>query len=1222
MNHILHMSDFHFGKDMTIEKSRLDKLAIWIKNSNISISYLIFTGDMIDAPMIQADCIRKLKRTNAEKYKFLKATSSSDELLSLICSAGDEAISSYNSLLRETTISRMTEAANIFNDFLKKINLDNKRVILCCGNHDRMRFAGDVQLKCDKDNCIDESILLPSFEAYNILCKIVNPELSYKTMTYSYDNMNFVIGNSNWKIPSQNQTNNMCVNCKSLSNELAQLREAKSFNRNLNLFIAHKPYDDFCESTKYPYKGELLTVSQMVERTVEAFLYGDKHSYSVRVGNKLKEFMCGMPLRNCGVRYNLLTFDPMKGIQSCSYILYDGNGWIMVPITDCMESIYNISQKYLKGYTFTLLTNSNTIPNDWDVTIKLIQSSYEKNSLAEMSKLFSAFSELRQGKQSIELDETNMFSQLVSLIESSEMQALSIKGPGGIGKSTFMTVTYLYMLWLFSGGKTRYIPVYFNMETIISLISKDNKYAQNIDAYISYCVEHFLNFFKRCCTVRDEHSLPICIFIDGLEKSKSLAPGNDTVEKRIYQIVETELKANDRYVMSFNTQDSYHFDDTFEKIKDFTYVLFMNNVRIVSYKSKEYKQDMFLSSYLTLRNRPIDIEALQSLKNALIKFRKPSIDLYFLRHCDDLISKIENDELIWNVLRGYLTELVKITDKKFKFRLDVVQPAVGLLFSQRKRYSEIVSLEETKTLTIKEFLEITHSPVLANYLIANYYVETLKKYSDTTTRIPKDSILFSFMPHELSILVRLILDEKEDVANDILTRFIDSHVNEMDNYLYSMIVYLCGHLRTDENMSLLKKIPKPVRKADDFFTLCKRRSYDLASAVCSIDNFPVEDIVLQLIGNEDYRKFNRSYQLHYYQDASINAIKNQSAWVLERRPQIGFDFRYSFLMLLSKLEPALRNARTYPLMELDLFTLCDLIYSRLQYYMPDGLFYSAKYNEKNDSECEAILLKVTFLLKKYNDLYKGKRSVGDPIGAYFDFMNTRLTSILKEVIANKGKNVNFTYVSYGYDYAQILKLSSLPRVGWSINVSGEIKVDEQDSYTSINKPRDSSMPMKESIMQHIVETLYIAQMFLPEKLSEEEYQKSNVISLLLLSELGKIGVGDYSPLYSNQHTWQKSEEKSLAHILTLGALDGYAKQPAFFRPISFKTTTDINMKICWEIKMIQMEYKYYALYNQLGFDSKRRAEFEEEFSEPTTRICKTIREQLILSNPDFKKYFK
>lgn len=83
-------------------------------------------------------------------------------------------------------------------------------------------------------------------------------------------------------------------------------------------------------------------------------------------------------------------------------------------------------------------------------------------------------------------------------------------------------------------------------------------------------------------------------------------------------------------------------------------------------------------------------------------------------------------------------------------------------------------------------------------------------------------------------------------------------------------------------------------------------------------------------------------------------------------------------MLLSKLEPALEESNPYPLMELDLFTLCDLVYSRLQHMTRDAFFYSAKYNEKNDSECEAVIGRTVALLNEYNKIY-GKN--GEEISA-------------------------------------------------------------------------------------------------------------------------------------------------------------------------------------------------------------------------------------------------
>lgn len=335
---------------------------------------------------------------------------------------------------------------------------------------------------------------------------------------------------------------------------------------------------------------------QTIERTVTAFIYGDKHSHITKMNNKPQEFMCGLPLSYRGVRYNLLDVDSNLGIRSCCYLLNDGNGWTKVPITDCVESVYNLSKRYLKSYAFALLMGEHSVPDEWNIVIKSIQNAYENERLTTLSNLFATFSDLRQNRHSIQIEENSFFEQFISKIESGTLHAASIKGRPCVGKSTFITLVYLYALWIFSEGRTRFIPFYFNIETITTEFPKDVVSSNCIDKYTAYSEKKFFDYLTNCIKIAKTYHLPIILLIDGIEKSKVLAPCDDTIEKRIYQLVETTLKNTDRYVMCFNTHDSYHFDVTFDQINQFDYVLFMNRTRILSYKSNEQKQDKFLSN--------------------------------------------------------------------------------------------------------------------------------------------------------------------------------------------------------------------------------------------------------------------------------------------------------------------------------------------------------------------------------------------------------------------------------------------------------------------------------------------------------------------------------------------------------------------------------------------------------------------------------------------------
>lgn len=1196
------------------------ELAAWLNASNICVDYLVFTGDIIDAPVVQAECVKKIKKEHPNKLRDLKPGDDSDAVLSFIRTAGEPFIHLYDTQLQDTMTAQMQEAGKLFRSFIQQIGVDYQNVILCCGNHDRMRLAGESAFQCTGKQTFDESSMDIPFEAYNKFCGIINDKISHHTMVYPRGDLNFVIVNSNWKAPTGKETNNMCISCQSLSTQLSKLKLQKA---TVNLLIAHKPYDDFCESTKYPYAGEDLTVREIVSKTITAFLYGDKHSYGVRMKNQPKEFMCGLPLCSTGVRYNLLELEPAVGVKSCSYILNDGNTWVKVPITDCMETIYSKSRSNLKSYAFTLLARNNVVPEGWDSVAKIMGAASENGIFCKISNLFAAFSSLRQNNDEIEIKDDSIFDQFLSLVGESPMQSIGIKGRPGVGKSTFLTLVYLHALWMLSNGRSKYIPAYFSMDVILSAITKNDELSFDVNEYVVHAAKKFSEYLNDCIALSKQFNLPLCLFIDGLEKNQLLSPNSNTLEKKIYQLVETTLnRSRDKYVMCFNTNDTYRFDQSFENINRFKFVMFMNQIRIFPYKPQEKKLDALLRNYFLLQGKEATDTLIETAKSSLLKFHRPSIDMFFLHHYGKHILEVNESEKTWDVLKAHVNDLANLASSKFEWRLDmdVAIETAGLLFSQRRRYSEIVELCAGEKPQIAEFLLIFNTPDIANYLIARHYIGALTKYGDCSDEIPKDSILFSFIPNDIALIIRQLLDDKGAAANEILARFIDCQSDGLDGYLYSMIVYLCGHLRTGVGSNLISKLPPPDQEKDNFFTLCNRRSYGLAKAVCSSETHPAQEIILELLDSENFRKFNRSYQIHYYQDVSSNAINNRLPWDLDQAPLKGFDFRYSFLILLSKLDPALKESKPYPLMELDLFTLCDLVYSRLQHTASDSLFYCAKYNEKDDSECGAVLSRTCELLSAYSVHFGKKNGKGDRITSYFDFMRTRLEDIKKKVAGNIGRDVSTPYVSVCSDFEQVLKLSALARVGWDINAPGTIKVENQPSQ-AIDENIKDGLPTHESLMEYIMESVYIALLFLPDSLSEKGFQKSKVISLLLLSELGKIRSGDYSPCYSNQHKLHADEIKGLADVLTLGALDGYATQSVFFSSLFDVATDDINMRICRDIKMIQTEYKYYSLYQQLGFDQARRTEFESDFEAPTTNICRKIREQLILSNPNFKAYF-
>ena len=1228
MSYILHMSDFHFGKNYTLEKNRLFDLAAFIGRKKIKIHSVVFTGDMIDAQSTTKKCIESLKNVCPQLFKDIdtKAKIDIDYIAAIIASRGEDAVQKYNSEIKKYMDEAMECAADIFREFLAKINVNSDNVILCCGNHDRIRLVDEPKQNCGYEHRLDENSITEPFEVYNCLCKKINNKLSFKTSVYKANEINYVILNTNWMVPDAKNKNNVCINCGSVSDVIKKLENSAEVNRNNTILISHKPWDEFCETVKYPYSGEQLSLSDVIANTVSLALYGDKHSYAIRKYNRHDELLCGSPLSDGTIRYNLIDFDSAREESRCNYIFFDGKQWIQIPISECQCEVFEESKPYLKHYSFDIIEENRSTKRTWDKTIDLVETAINAGHMKTISEFFSAICDLKQGPTGVEINSSDFIFQLISVINTSAFQAVGVKGKPGVGKSTFLTLVYMCWYYLFCTGQNKFMPFYFNVESILNKVLNKEKAKYDADEYINVIYRGFSRFLTSCIKLKSKYNIPVCLIIDGLEKSKILKAGKDTLENKMYQLVECKLNNTcDRYVMCFNTHDSYHFEDSFDSINKFDYVLYINDIRTLPYKNKDVKLDSYLKSYLLLNKQEFDDQSITQLKETLVKFRMATCDLFLLHHADHYINGIKSDEEIWSVLKGYVSLLEKISNSMFHQRIEQIQYAAGILFSQRICFDEIAKMGEfSSTLSIIDFLKCVNAPIVKDYLIASYYISQLSYYCNVTSEIPSDSILFSFIPHNLALLMRVILDSKSSCVS-ILAQFLHRHEQECTGFLYSTFVYLCGHLRSSSSEDLIKKLPKPDACSYDFFQLCHRRSYDLACAVHSYDKFPLENIILEFINNESYRRFNRAYQLYYYRDYTNNKICNRNTWNVKSAsiPGNGFDFRCTFLMLLSKLEDALckRKQTLYPLLQLDLFTLCDLIYSHLQYITPKGFFYSKKYNEDGDSECEAVLSRAIKLLESYNKAYGGKKSRNERIGAYFNLMYDRFTRVIGLVRNNYDKDVCVPYVSPAADYANILRLSNYPTVGWNINKPDLVEMNdlpsyERDKITGCVQPR-----VYEVLMQHVIESVYIAQLFLPDQLEGDGYCKDSVISLLLFSELGKIEIGDYSPFYYNAHHLDEKNNNCLSQISVLGALDGYARQPAFARPVSQNTPTDINMQICWEIKMIQREYKYYTLYDKIGFDKDRREQFEKDFEEPSTPVCRYIREQLIINNPVFKKYF-
>ena len=137
----------------------------------------------------------------------------------------------------------------------------------------------------------------------------------------------------------------------------------------------------------------------------------------------------------------------------------------------------------------------------------------------------------------------------------------------------------------------------------------------------------------------------------------------------------------------------------------------------------------------------------------------------------------------------------------------------------------------------------------------------------------------------------------------------------------------------------------------------------------------------------------------YYGDISTAELNDSD--ITDDTIKKGFDFYHCFGALYNSLASRLGKNEWYPLLEFDLFTLCDLIISRLQVKQIksrgsiwDTFFYHSGNNSQSSAGAQYVVDSTLVLLNSYLEQYtaiSGKDDLTDEVYIYFYSMRNLLT---------------------------------------------------------------------------------------------------------------------------------------------------------------------------------------------------------------------------------------
>lgn len=1246
MGLLLHISDLHLGRNKDEEANRIKDLANTIISEGLNIKHVIFTGDVIDARAVIVLTLKKLANEFPEvflKIDMSKLSGVIDDALKLVEAADSQIIEKYNTYLKEIAIDCARSAADSINDFLKSINVERNKFISCCGNHDRLRFLGkDNIFECGTNKYVDEESLEEEYLPYNEFCKRVNYNLTYRTQMYKCDEIYYIIANSNWRVPQNKETNNACINCAEISRILYDIEKERNCKREVTVFLSHKPFDDICENAKYIYEGKdnYITIREHVNRATVMALYGDKHSYIVSLQDFHSEFMCGLPLCNDGVHYNLINYSENGGESSVRFMIYNSNSWILIPTADCVNEVYTLCKDYIKGFALQLICRKKEIPQSWEELFRVVDKSFNDGRFSLIRTLFRECATLYDSKQNkIPYADDNIFEDILQLINiSEERRVLGLKGEPGTGKSTFLSIQYIYMLRKFYNGDTKYIPFYFDLDVLTKQMGSSLTSVCDIQRIIDWYCEEFSNYLSRVIEISLKYKLPPCIIIDGLDTTNMLTYTGHTIEFFYYRMLEEKIKPIDgKYIMGLNTHLNSLVEKSFEQVDKFKYACFLNKVFIVPYKNREHHTN-FIAAYLKLTSESGEKE-INIFYYILRKLRRIYVDLDYIHGLSELLKDNIVEDNSWKVMKRKLELTTKRVDEAFgEAHKEVLYKAAYLLFFRGNTFQLIRNDKTMEELTYADFLKIRNNPEVAKFLIARHYIQELKYYASCDKSIEEESILNCFISRDISVTIRLQIEDL-GIQAQVFKNVVNMHGEGLHGYFISFLVYLLGHNKNYNGLNVIKTEKLKLHDHNKFLNDCIVRSYELAEIVSVSDERQRQksnDFLIKLMTDESFRIFNRIYQLWYYEDIK-DPVEGKSG-ILEISKKIGkgFDFHNCFMFLVSKIDYCFAHNEPYPLLEIDMFTLCDFVYSRLQNFNSEAIFYSEEYNKKENSVSASVLKRMVDIIGNYSKKYghsEQSRNLSSNILVYFETVQNVFKKALEEIEKRPGQGIEQPFVSPAADFTKVINLCEMPRMGWNITKTDTIYKKNMPKYESLIKYKkqkeEENCTIFETIGQHILESIYIAELFLPEQMQEEGYDKAIVISMILMSEVGKIAVThDYTPdFYRASRILMPQECNGRKQFLIQGAFDGYANLMNLYDAMliiggTLSAYSDINMRICQEIKLIQMEYKFYVLKEQLEFEEDREEDFKKEFVDLITPICKDIRRMLITNNATFRNYFE
>ena len=1177
MERVFHFSDFHISPEIgePNKNSHFQLLLSSLSPYSNSQNYIVYTGDVIDASYV-SKMVSEDEKFRAEQDSF-------------------------------------TLAVQYFKDLQIKLGVSQDRVIFCLGNHDykRSEITGAKDL-CDEEINHDEEKYADAFASFcDFHKKLLGRDFYYGAHLYTVDSFNFFIANSVWRekydrakaatTATRKSEYSRCISCLNLMKALEDNENALLLKGSLekNFFLIHDPSVSWCEEALFSYSRD--AVREKLNALFGFRLCGDKHANAYLddfyvIGNKLTSRKISYGI----IEYNRTAKEYRRVTIDCT-----DNTIIMQPDRKLVSLVTSISAKYLKPKALSIVLKDEKVNKSQAnkailASEKIYRDEIGKDSRwIEINQLFEKIASYQipgNGPGEKVTLCSNIFNKMFQDIVSDEGSTfcITVKGKPSRGKSIFLSIEYLYLLAQFKYGKLKYIPVYFNCET---LSSKD----------YSEIVSEFNKFISFASELSKKENLPICFILDGFNQYNHYS---EFFEEYVYDqylsdiIADPNCAGGDVYILSIDSEDELPLEEfSFSRDRKSKRVIYLSDVETDGDKSTQ--AEAFIDIFCNL----FDGYNAPEIKDNIRKLNLLGVDLNLLFHHGKTLSETTTPRLI-EIYRNYFTRVVEKEDR------DLAKKYAYSIRFEAKKYDGNISR--------KTFDVLLRQRELTCYLSAVSYCDEIITFSKSNKRIPKNSILNHFFNREQNLYINELLSAHR-ISKAAMEKFIREHFSKLQYSGKSQLIYLTSRIEEFSdipinNSSLKKNLSDHTQS---FYAKVASRSINIREARHNQEK--MEKYITTLICDPNSRRLNRAVHLLYYADLSEREIVADFA---NNRDTIllGFDFFHTYLTLSSRIKEKIKqHSENDWIVYLDIFTLCDFIQQRIRAPIAkarkdeiykESFFYTTKYNDASVISPKSILTNMCNILTAFTETYPLHRC--ELIDLYItQCMND--FSVCRSMYESGEGRIREGMFHAGKHLEELDHLSKTDRSGWKIPIVYTDKMGKETIDKMVNERAS-----KESVLEHIYQTYLIGLLFLPDELPNnstyEEYDKQTILNMVLIHDVGECITGDYPSFHPDYHKKKEEESAYNRSLFISGAFSSGANLTSYLQLWNEWETDkrNINVQIAHDLDIIQLIFKYYHLKKNeelSDFADDRCTQLEQEMQKVTTDIGRKILSKIVSENP-------